>query len=75
MSDQYGVDALIPRRRALRLMGMSPRTGDNREKRDPSFPVRVAIGPSRFAYRASDVQRWIDSRPTAPRAAETSQAA
>lgn len=65
------IDPLIPRRKALRdLLGLSPSTGDRREKTDPSFPKRVAIGPKRWAYRASDIKRWIDSRPTMNRGAE-----
>ena len=62
------IDPLIPRRRALRLMGLSPSTGDRREKSDPTFPVRVGIGPNRWAFRASDIKRWVESRPTMRRA-------
>jgi predicted DNA-binding transcriptional regulator AlpA len=57
------IDPLIPRRKALRLMGISPSTGDRREKQDPDFPERVQIGPNRWAHRSSDVQRWIETRP------------
>ena len=58
---------LIPRRTALRTLGMSVRTGDRREKTDPDFPPRVAIGPGRWAYRKADCLRWIESRTAAPR--------
>lgn len=54
---------LIPRRKALRIMGMSVSTGDRRERSDPDFPPRIEIGPSRWAYRKADCLRWIESRP------------
>ncbi len=66
---------LIPRRTALRTMGMSVRTGDRREKTDPDFPPRVAIGPGRYAYRKADLLRWIAERTIAPRAAAGKAAA
>jgi predicted DNA-binding transcriptional regulator AlpA len=53
---------LVPRRTALRTMGMSVRTGDRREKSDPTFPPRVVIGPGRYAYRKADLLAWIERR-------------
>lgn len=59
---------LVPRRTAFRTLGISVRTGDRREKSDPTFPPRVAIGPGRWAYRKADLLAWIERR-TQPRAA------
>jgi predicted DNA-binding transcriptional regulator AlpA len=60
---ELGVDPIVPWRQALRLMGMSASTG-RRRKNDPAFPERVAIGPHRWALRASAIREWIASRPT-----------
>ena len=54
---------LIPRRQALRLMGISSSTGWRMERSDPSFPRKVETSSGRFALRADEVQIWIDSRP------------
>ena len=59
-----GIDPLIPWRLALHMMGMSPATGRRRSENDPTFPERVAIGPNRWALRASTIRQWNDSRPT-----------
>lgn len=68
MTDEYfGVDPLIPRPRMAGIMGWSIKTVERREKSDPTFPERVVVGRGRYAYRASDVQRYIDSLPVAPR--------
>jgi len=56
-------DALIKCSRAHRRMGMSDTTAWRRERDDPTFPKAVQIGPKSFAYRASDVRRWINTRP------------
>lgn len=58
------IDPLIPWRQALPLMGLSPSTGERRRKSDPTFPPRVAIGPKRWALRASAIRRWNETRPT-----------
>ena len=59
-----GIDPLIPWRLALHMMGMSLATGRRRSENDPTFPERVAIGPNRWALRASTIRQWNDSRPT-----------
>ena len=65
MPDQ--IDALIPRTQGRKAMGLSRTTEWRRERDDPTFPKRVQIGPGSWAYRVSDVQRWIETRPTVRR--------
>ncbi len=65
---------LIPRRQALRLMGISSSTGWRMERSDPFFPRKVEICPGRFALRADEVQIWIDSRPRAGAGSSDSRA-
>lgn len=37
-----------------------------RLERAERFPRRLQLGPNRVAWRLSEVQRWMDSRPTGP---------
>lgn len=57
-------DRLIPRRQACRdFLGIGTSTGYRRERDDPNFPRAVKIGKNRWAYRLSEIQRYIDSLP------------
>jgi predicted DNA-binding transcriptional regulator AlpA len=60
-----GIDQLIQRRKGLAILGMSPTTGWRRERDDPDFPPKLEIGPHRYGYRLSDLQRYIATRPHA----------
>jgi predicted DNA-binding transcriptional regulator AlpA len=67
-----GVDPIIPLRRAAReYFNLSVSTIERRGKSDPTFPLRVALGPSRWGFRLSAIKRWLDARPVLPRAGET----
>jgi predicted DNA-binding transcriptional regulator AlpA len=33
-------------------------------ERDGHFPTRIRLSPKRVAWRMSDIEAWIDSRPT-----------
>lgn len=64
------VDAIIPRRRAWReFLGCSITTGYRHENNNPEWPKVIKIGPGRYGYRLSDIQRYIDTRPLAKDAA------
>ena len=57
------MDELIKRTKAHRAMGMSSTTAWRRARDDPDFPKAIQTGPQSFCYRASDIQRWIDTKP------------
>ncbi len=59
------VEQLIPRRQGYKMLGLSNTTGWRRERQDPEFPRPVACGPGRFAFKLSDLQAYIASRPAA----------
>src|SRR5438128_1761440 len=57
------VDQLIPRRKGLVLLGISPTTAWRRERDDPEFPPKVRVGHLRYAFRLSDLEKYIATRP------------
>jgi predicted DNA-binding transcriptional regulator AlpA len=59
------IEQLIPRRQGYKMVGLSNTTGWRRERDDPEFPKPVVSGPNRFAFKLSDLQRYIASRPVA----------
>ena len=59
------IEQLIPRRRGYKMLGLSNTTGWRRERQDREFPKPVAIGPGRFAFKLSDLQNYINTRPAA----------
>jgi prophage regulatory protein len=38
----------------------------NRLERAGKFPLRLQLGAKRVAWRESEIQAWIDSRPRGP---------
>jgi predicted DNA-binding transcriptional regulator AlpA len=59
------IEQLVPRRQGYKMLGLSNTTGWRREKQDPEFPRPVVCGPNRFAFRLSDLQAYIATRPAA----------
>lgn len=55
-------DALLNRRQVIAVTSLSGPTLWRRCK-DGSFPLPLKIGPNRVAWRASDVQIWIEGLP------------
>lgn len=57
-------DELIRARIAEKMMGATSRTTAwRRQREDPDWPARRQVGPSSYAYLASEVQHYIESRP------------
>jgi predicted DNA-binding transcriptional regulator AlpA len=59
------IDRIIRRPKGLAMLGMSLTTGWRRERDDPEFPPKLQLGPHRYGYRLSDLQRYIATRPHA----------
>jgi prophage regulatory protein len=55
-------DVLLNRRQVIAVTSLSGPTLWRRCK-DGSFPLPLKIGPNRVAWRASDVQIWIEGLP------------
>ena len=56
--------AILRASHLLPMLGISRMTLHRRVK-DGSFPRPVRIGPNAIGWKAADVERWIESRPTA----------
>ena len=67
-------DRLIRKSEALKLTGISATTLWRLEK-SGQFPARVQVGPNTVAYRLSEVETWMDSRPTSTIPSKNPQAA
>jgi hypothetical protein len=66
---------LVGRRQAAVMLGRRcTRTLDRLEQSDPAFPARVTVGNG-FAYRADELQHWVDARPRVSRATVVKKAA
>ena len=61
---------LILRPEVSALVGLS-RTSIYRMIREGSFPEPVQVGKRRIAWRQSDLNAWLESRPTGTRSTGT----
>ncbi len=60
------VDRLVPPREARAILGIGRTSEASYRKTLPDFPQRLAVGPGRYAYRESDLAKFIATRPAAP---------
>ncbi len=60
----HGTDGLIPMATVMALTSLSRSSIERMVERD-DFPPPVVLGPRRRAWRLSEVEDWIESRPHA----------
>ncbi len=56
-------DRFIARPEAFRILGISTSTGARYERSDPDFPTKYQLSKYRFAFRLSDLRRYVATRP------------
>ncbi|MCY4528729.1 MAG: AlpA family transcriptional regulator [Chloroflexi bacterium] len=57
-------DRLLRRRQVEDITGLS-RSSIYRLMRNGEFPVPVRVGPAAVRWKASEITRWVESRPLA----------
>ena len=58
------IDRLLRRRQVEEVTGLSP-SSIYRLMRSREFPAPVRVGPSAVRWKASEITRWVESRPLA----------
>lgn len=55
-------DAILPRKQAAPLIGVSETTFWRLAEFDPSFPAKIRLSARRVGWRKSDLEDWLKSR-------------
>jgi prophage regulatory protein len=63
---------LMRKRETMSKLGLSESSFDDLRRRDPTFPLAVALSQRSVCFVESEVDAWIESRPRVkPAAADT----